>query len=87
MSLLQFGFQLGKVSFIQFGRGNIGDLPDVGTVVYNTGGWDYRDNRLNHPGGVSAMRFPRIKTITNQLGGTTTFTYGCLLYTSPSPRD
>ena len=75
---------IGWVSFIQFGRpgnaANINVLPSVGAVSYNGGGsvdeFDFRDNRLNHPAGVSAMRFARIETVRNQLGGDTIFTYG-----------
>ena len=71
---------IGWLSFIQFGRpgdnANINSLPSVGQVVYNVGGFDFRDNRLNHPAGVSAMRFARINHMRNQLGGETEFTYG-----------
>ncbi len=36
----------------------------------------WRDNRVNHPAGVSAMQMARVGTMINESGGTTTFTYG-----------
>ncbi len=37
---------------------------------------EMKPNRVNAPAGVSPMSMPRIKTITNELGGKVTFTYG-----------
>lgn len=65
-----------RLHSVQFGRNEFSNLAEVGEVDYKSGAFDWRDNRLNHPGGVSAMRFPRIKKITNQLGGTIEFAYG-----------
>ena len=71
---------LGYVSFLQFGNpgavSSTDELPTEAEVSYTDGSWTYLNNRVNHPGGVSAMRFPRIKTITNEIGGQVTFTYG-----------
>ena len=49
------------------------DPGDENPVVYH-GGW--RDNRVNHPNGVSRMQALRITKVVNESGGYVNFTYG-----------
>lgn len=68
---------IGFINWVRFGHNPALALPDVAEARFtDANGYDFRDNRVNHPSGVSAMRFPRIKTFTNQLGGTVEYTYG-----------
>jgi RHS repeat-associated protein len=67
---------VGFLNWVRFTRADILSLPEVAQATFNDGGYDFRDNRRNHPAGTSAMRFPRIKTFTNQLGGTVEYAYG-----------
>ena len=66
---------IGFVNWVQFGRPSIADLPEVAQATFNSNGWDFRDNRLNHPS-QSALQFPRLRTFRNELGGEVTYTYG-----------
>ena len=87
---------LGFINFLQFSRpGNNNSfdaLPTEIAVSYED--FEFLENRRNHgPAGVSAMQFPRIGRIINELGGEISFEYGqdnpctCLLYTSDAADE
>ena len=62
------------LNFIRFSNNDFGVLPELAFANFWGGGFEYLQNRLNPA--ASKMILPRIRSIVNELGGRTTFTYG-----------
>ncbi len=61
-------------NWFRFGRDDTAPIVELAETRFEGMAW--LENRLNHPGSISAMVLPRISSYKNQMGGQTFFVYG-----------